>query len=161
MKWSTCFTAYNTRWGLLYTADKAVQWGTPYAGITIAQGHNNRALCPLCHRPDNTHMMGGCEDNPYMKGLNIKRHDKAVLMLAETIAAASMGQSTIFVHAGRNDELPDFILGKAVVSSSIFRSWLLFAFHGTSVLLLHLILSFYPTLHPVSTFVFLFSCRPL
>jgi hypothetical protein len=45
--------------------------------------------------------MGGCEDNPFMKGLYIKRRDKAVLMLAETIAAASMGQSTIFVDAGR------------------------------------------------------------
>jgi hypothetical protein len=56
-------------------------------------------------------MMGECEDNPYMKGLHIKRHDKAVMMLAETIAAASMGQSTIFVDAGRN-ELPDFIFGK-------------------------------------------------
>jgi hypothetical protein len=33
-------------------------------------------------------------------------------MLAETIAAASMGQSTIFVDAGRNDELPDFIFVK-------------------------------------------------
>jgi hypothetical protein len=113
MKWSACLIAFKTRWGLLYTADKAAQWGTPYAGITIARGHNNRALCPLCHRPDsNTQMMGGCEDNPYMKGLYIKRHDKAVLMLAETIAAASLGQSTIFVDAGRNDELPEFIFGK-------------------------------------------------
>jgi hypothetical protein len=57
-------------------------------------------------------MMGGCEDNPYMKGLYIKRHDKAVLMLAETIAAISMDQSTILVDAGRHDELPDFIFGK-------------------------------------------------
>jgi hypothetical protein len=54
MKWSACLTAFKTRWGLLYTADKSVQWGTLYAGKTIARGHNNCALCPLCHRPDTT-----------------------------------------------------------------------------------------------------------
>jgi hypothetical protein len=152
MKWSAYLTAFKTRWGLLYTADKAVQWGTPYVGIPSAGAHD-RALCPLCHRPySNTHMMGGCEANPFMKGLYIKRHDKAVLMLAGTIAVASMGQSTIFVDAGRHDDLPDSFMGKAVVSSSIFRKWLLFAFHGTSVLLLHLIMSFYLMLHQVSLF---------
>jgi hypothetical protein len=56
--------------------------------------------------------MGGCEDNPFMKGLYLKRHDKGVLMLAKTIAAATMGRSTTFVDAGRHDELPDCNFGQ-------------------------------------------------
>jgi hypothetical protein len=47
-----------------------------------------------------------------MKGLHIKRHDNAVLMLAETIAAATMGRSITFVDAGRHDGSPDINFGK-------------------------------------------------
>jgi hypothetical protein len=79
----------------------------------------------------------------------------AVLMLAETIAATSMGQSTIFVDAGRHDELPDFVFGKGRSSKQHIQKvapacvpW----DKGTSVLLVHLILSFYPMMRPVSLF---------
>jgi hypothetical protein len=50
-----------------------------------------------------------------MTGLYIKRHDKGVLMLAKTIAAATMGRSTTFVDAGRHDELPDCNIGKGSI----------------------------------------------
>jgi hypothetical protein len=41
MKWSACLTAFTTRWELLYTANKAVHWGTPYAGITFEHGKHS------------------------------------------------------------------------------------------------------------------------
>jgi hypothetical protein len=59
------------------------------------------------NNPDsNSHVMGGCEKNPVFKGLYIKRHDIAVLAVAQTITAS--GYSSIFVGAGKHANLPDF-----------------------------------------------------
>jgi hypothetical protein len=77
--------------GLLCTADKAAQYGKPYSGSPPKLDLQGRALCPLCNNPDsNTHLMVGCEKNPEFTSLHIKRHNIAVLSVAQTIAGSQL-----------------------------------------------------------------------
>jgi hypothetical protein len=92
---------------------EAAQYGKPYSGRPPNLDLQGRALCPLCSNPDsNPHLMAGCKKNPVFKGLYIKRHDIAVLAVAQTIAASPQGYASIFVDAGKHANLPEFAFGK-------------------------------------------------
>jgi hypothetical protein len=99
--------------GLLYTADKAAQYGKPYSGRPPSLDLQGRAFCPLGSNPDsNTPLMGGCEKNPVFKGLYIIRHDIAVLAVAQSIAASPQECSSILLTLAKHANLPEFAFGK-------------------------------------------------
>jgi hypothetical protein len=92
LKWSINFVGYKARWGLLYTADKAAQYGKPDSGRPLNLELQGRALCPLCSNPDsNTHLMGGCEKTQYLKACTLNVMTLQSLQLHKPLQPALKG----------------------------------------------------------------------
>ena len=66
--------------------------------------------CTLCHKNDRDtwpHLLSMCE-NPYLKGLRVSRHDKAVHLITQTLQANMNTRFFTLTNAGKiNNKPPD------------------------------------------------------
>ncbi len=80
--------------------------------ITCPRTGQPVAACPICHKaPDCTgHILGGCT-HPTIQAMKTARHNKACVLVAETIAKGEEGDGFMVLGAVASNCLPDYAHG--------------------------------------------------